>query len=237
MCEPKTWAEQIVTALNSKQIFSFISASAKNGACVLRQPQDSADAAFDSSPPIPRGLSWVNPRQRSPGAFKNQFGRIYVSHDCPERNIDRARAAGRATARRTSFDDYLSLCDFRFSSSCTMHVAGVCLCLCLDNGWKCVSPGLWASSLTQQTSTASAISISSSKQLPIVYSFLQLVVDFLSCLADAGSRTFSPARLLASVNSSTATLSWSKPGAPKPTLTKRNFPWHLWQVALYLTDI
>lgn len=150
--------------------------------------------AFDSSRAIPRG--WAGSiRGRGPQEhLKINLG-AFMFHTIAQRdNENRSQREASGLSREVSFDDYLGLCDFRFPSSCTLHVDGVCL----ENGWKCVSPGLCVSPPCGPSSNSSgtpipdplpfhsaiSISIPNSRQLPIVYLFLQLVVDFLSGLVE-----------------------------------------------------
>lgn len=187
----------------------------------------------------------VNPRQRSPGAFKNQFGRIYVSHDCPERQweLEEERSL---RSEPGSLVWWLS----RFVWLSVSELVYVACRWCMARKWMemCVTGSLCLSSLrailqvewnshSRSTTSAISISIPNSRQLPIVYLFLQLVVDFLSGSVVEVPRR--PLRSSSSTNSSIAALSWSRAGArklldpngPKPS---RNFPRPLWQAALHL---
>lgn len=109
--------------------------------------------------------------------------------------------------------------------------------LLLLAGWQ--SSSFRCNSHSQSTGTASAISISipNSKQLPIVYLFLQLVVDFpsgLMVLVAPPIYRF-PLRLHEFINCHTSLISSRRTEVCSvETVPSLNFPWPLRQSALYL---
>lgn len=136
------------------------------------------------------------------------------------------------------FDDYLGLCDFRFPSSCTIRVVyGVCL----ENGWKCVSPGLCVFSSSSSSwlagnppaLDATPIPNPLAQPLPFPFPFpirnnYQLFICSYNLLSTSPVAWWCwwPHRsivfLFASTNSSIATQAWSRVGAQKFALSKRS---------------